>query len=180
LQRRYMYQMSRLFIVGLFFVSFNVASHLVRHISLGELVERSDHVVTVYVQEVKFVDRDGAVVMSPEAVTGSDRKNTVTLSLRVLRNGVLKTELHSFPKYFEFGLYYTSPNKLDYWKDKYLKKKFVIHLKGNPFEPTHLAGFIRPLADKKKVMKILKQKSNKKPNGTGTSDAHSARPLARR
>ena len=62
------------------------------------------------------------------------------------------------------------------WK-LYLNKKFVVLLKENPFKPAYLRDFMRPLGEKRKIKRILRETSNKNKNETPLARTHFVRPF---
>jgi hypothetical protein len=132
----------------------------VRPKKLSELVAGADHVVIGKVVKVDMIDMDGKQVKSRKGRTGPGLLNQLRLHIKIPKDGVLRTTGEK-PVNLVIPLWSAWHYTLGQWQDLAEGKKFIFLLKGEDYQRVYPGLFIRPITEKAKIEKMLRNKRTK-------------------
>ena len=123
-----------------------------------DVVNKSDHVLTIKVVDLDMIDESGNVISDPKAEAGPGSKNVIRLKARVVK--VHLTNSSKVPTFINIPIYTGSRYSLGQARidNRGIPYPEIAVLKGKLFRPAYVGTFKYPIYELDTIMALFKLK----------------------
>lgn len=147
------------FILLMSLLSFQSHSSLPLQVSMFDVVEESDHVLTVKIVGVDMIDGEGRQIDDENAMTGPGKSNTIRLLAQVTK--VHLSSADNVPEMLKIPLdpfmHYSFGQVASVYQDR--TPSMVVVLKGETFLPAHAGVFGYPEVELETILSLFSSKA---------------------
>ncbi len=134
---------------------------------LTNLVSEADHILVGTVTRVDMIDGKGSQVTKKTARTGPGSENMLRLHVSVATNGVVASTTGKVPGEITIPLWQMWHDTLGGRKKEVEGKTFIFLLKGSDFQPVYFGLFMREMAERLEIERLLKDKKTQNNTSEG-------------
>ncbi|WP_445359926.1 hypothetical protein ACJJIL_13365 [Microbulbifer sp. EKSA005] len=128
--------------------------------TLEQLLESTDHVLHVLVQKVDMITSSGEITFNPDGRTSPLSGNKIRLHVKLMPNGVIKSNLDHVPPEFYVELWEMWHYQLGNIQGSSLGEEFVFLLRGPDLNKVYPRYFMRKTDEKPNIIELLKKLSD--------------------